>query len=263
MLSFILISIAISLAINIVGFLIAFRLKTDKLTDFSYALSFFIVNTIALVRSDNINLANIILLGAITLWAIRLGSYLVIRIKKWGRDRRFDEVRNKFFKFFQFWFFQGLTVGIVSISSLQFFTLNQSSELSIFSIVGLIIFIGGLITESFADIQLFKFSNQPKNKGKFIDEGLWSYSRHPNYLGEISVWLGLWIFTLGNITKTQELVGFISPLFIFLMIRFVSGVPKLEKSAKEKWGSQKEYQAYRKRTGNILPKPHFNKSANK
>lgn len=253
MLNYLLTALLISLAINIVGFIVAFKLKTDKLTDFSYALSFIIVNLFAFVKTGNYNLQNAILFWCICIWAARLGSYLVIRIRKWGRDRRFDEVRNNFFKFLQFWVFQAITVWVVSISSLQFYKLNTENNFKVLTILGLVIFFKGLIIEATADIQLFKFSLNKANKGKFINEGVWKRSRHPNYLGEITVWSGLWVYTLGSLTMQQALIGFISPLFIFLMIRFVSGVPKLEKSAEQKWGSDPAYKKYKSKTGLILP----------
>ncbi|HRV76307.1 MAG: DUF1295 domain-containing protein [Candidatus Nomurabacteria bacterium] len=255
MLEFLITTLIISLAINIIGFLVAFRLKTDKLTDFSYALSFVSVNLFGLFKSGNFNLPNILIIVAITLWAIRLASYLLIRIRAWGRDKRFDGVREDFKKFFIFWFFQGLTAWVVSIAALQFIYLNDSPKigLNIVTILGLLIFAKGLLIEAFADIQLFRFSQNKNNKGKFIDTGLWSRSRHPNYLGEITVWFGIWVSTLPALSSTQAIIGFLSPLFIFLMIRFISGVPKLEKSAESKWGSDKDYQNYKKRTGLILP----------
>jgi steroid 5-alpha reductase family enzyme len=254
MFNFLITALIISLAINIIGFLVAYNLKTDKLTDFSYALSFVTVNLFGLFKSGNFNLANILIVGAITIWAIRLASYLVIRIKAWGRDKRFDGIRENFIKFFQFWFFQGLTAWVVSIASLQFFKLNAGSELSLLTMLGLLIFAKGLAVETIADLQLFKFSQNKVNKGDFIDIGLWKRSRHPNYFGEITVWFGIWLATLPILSLNQAVLGFISPLFIFLMIRFVSGVPKLEKNAESKWGSRKEYQEYKKQTGLILPR---------
>lgn len=253
MIQFLLIALLISLGINILGFIVAYKQKTDKLTDFSYALSFVAVNLIAYISTGNFNIPNAVLVFLISVWAARLGTYLVIRIRKWGRDRRFDEVRNNFTKFLQFWIFQAITVWVVSISSLQFYKLNTSHNISTYSIIGIIIFLTGLIVETTGDLQLFNFSNQKENKGKFINQGLWSYTRHPNYLGEITVWLGLWVYTFDSITNQQALLGFISPLFIFLMIRFVSGVPKLEKSAEEKWGNQKDFKEYKEKTGLILP----------
>lgn len=254
MIKYLLVTLLISLSINILGFLVAYRLKTDKLTDFSYALSFVALNTVGLIITQNFNWANFVLVGAVTLWALRLGTYLVIRIKQWGRDKRFDGVRENFLKFLQFWFFQGLTAWVVSVATLQFVKLNTEPSFTWLSAVGLLIFITGLVVETTADLQLFNFSKNKQKSGKFIKQGLWKYSRHPNYLGEISVWIGLWVYTLPILSTGQAILGFISPLFIFLMIRFVSGVPKLEKNAEAKWGSRKDYQDYKKKTGLILPK---------
>lgn len=254
MTDFILTALLISLGINLLLFAFAFKLKTDKLTDFSYALSFIVVNIVALAKTGNYSLPNILMASYITLWALRLGIYLVIRIKKWGRDRRFDAIRNNFTKFLQFWVFQAITVWVVSLAALQFYRLNEVDKLGTLNIIGAALFFIGLIVETTADRQLFNFSNQKQNKGKFINQGLWKYSRHPNYLGEITVWLGIYIFTLSSLSGTSAIIGAISPIFIFLMIRFVSGVPKLEKSAKEKWGKDKGYQEYKKKTGLIFPK---------
>lgn len=253
MLEYLLTALLISIGINLLLFIFAFKFKTDKLTDFSYALSFVVVSTTALVNTGNYNLPNILMASYITLWTLRLGTYLVIRIKKWGRDRRFDPIRNNFRKFLTFWVFQAITVWVVSLATLQFYKLNNLDKLGTYNLIGAGIFFLGLAIETTGDIQLFKFSNQPKNKGKFINQGLWKFTRHPNYLGEITLWFGLWIFTLPALTNAQAILGFISPLFIFLMIRFVSGVPKLEKSAAEKWGKDKAYQEYRNKTGLILP----------
>lgn len=253
MLEYLITALLISLGINLLLFAFAFKLKTDKLTDFSYALSFIVVNIVALAKTGNYSLPNILMASYITLWALRLGIYLVIRIKKWGRDRRFDAIRNNFTKFLQFWVFQAITVWVVSLAALQFYKLNELDKLGTLNIIGAAIFFTGLIVETTSDRQLFNFSNQKENKGKFINQGLWKYSRHPNYLGEITVWAGIYIFTLSALSGTNSLIGAISPIFIFLMIRFVSGVPKLEKSAMTKWGKDTDYQEYKKKTGLILP----------
>jgi steroid 5-alpha reductase family enzyme len=183
-----------------------------------------------------------------------LGGYLVIRIRKWGRDNRFDEIRNNFGKFAGFWLFQAITAFVVLTSSLIYFYQNESSQFSIYHLLGASLFLSALLFESVADIQLYKFTSKNENKGKFIDKGLWRFSRHPNYFGEISVWLSLWLYAFPALTTTLKVVGFISPLFIFTMIRFFSGVPMLEAKAEKKWGTDKDYKEYKKRTGLIIPK---------
>jgi len=254
MISILIINLGLSIAINLIGFSIAFYLKTDKLTDFSYALSFVLLSALSLIISGNFNLPNFVLLSLVTLWAVRLASYLVIRIRRWGKDRRFDDKRNDFVKFLGFWVFQAITVWFVLISSILFFFENQSSNLEIANYAGILIFVIGLVIEAFADLQLYNFTGNKKNKGEFIKTGLWSRSRHPNYLGEITVWLGAWIYSFSALTLTQQIIGFISPLFIFAMIRFVSGVPILEKNAEDKWGDRKDFKEYKQQTGLILPR---------
>lgn len=257
MFEFILINLAIVLLINLVGFLVAFRLKTDKLTDFSYALSFIAVAITSLIRSGNINLPNIVLTALVTLWALRLGSYLVIRIRRWGKDKRFDEIRDNFTKFGSFWLAQGLTAWLVMIAPQMYMHQNQADEFGQYSYLGLIIFVGALLFEAVSDMQLYNFTGQEENRGKFINKGLWKYSRHPNYFGEISVWVGVWLYCFPALNMQQKAIGFITPLFIFVMIRFVSGVPKLEANAEKKWGEDKDYQAYKKRTGLLIPRPRI------
>jgi len=257
MIEFLLINLVIALAINTVGFAVAFTFKTDKLTDFSYSLTFVTLIIVSLVRSENINTPNMLMAGLVTLWGLRLGSYLVMRIHAWGKDRRFDEIRENFVKFLQFWLGQAVVAWVVLITPMIFMWQNQSESWSLWHFVGLSVFVSALLFEAVADLQLFDFINRKKagkTKQQFIDEGLWKYSRHPNYFGEISVWFGAWLYTFSALTPSQKLIGAITPLSIFFIIRFVTGIPKLEKSAEEKWGKLKEYKEYEKRTGLLIPK---------
>jgi steroid 5-alpha reductase family enzyme len=253
MLNYLLEMLALSLVLNIIGFIIAFKLKTDKLTDFSYALSFVILNGLALIKAKQYNnLPQIIMFSMVTLWSLRLGSYLVIRINKWGHDRRFDEMRSDFRKFLSFWVIQGFTVWAISLCSLLFIKYGVD-KLNILSLAGVIVFLGALCLEASSDLQKFKFISDPKNKGKFIQTGLWARNRHPNYLGEIFVWVGVYIFAVSLFLEAKQVIlALTSPLFIFIMIRFISGVPILERQANEKWGSSKAYQDYKSRSGLIL-----------
>ncbi|MFP4656189.1 MAG: DUF1295 domain-containing protein [Candidatus Woesearchaeota archaeon] len=101
--------------------------------------------------------------------------------------------------------------------------------------------------ESFSDFQKLTFKKQPKNKGRFIKSGLWKYSRHPNYFGEILCWIGVYVFC------GVWMWGLISPIFITTMLLFVSGIPLLEKKADEKWGGSREYQKYKHETPILIP----------
>ena len=107
--------------------------------------------------------------------------------------------------------------------------------------------------ESIADHQKYRFRDDPKNKNKWITHGLWQYSRHPNYFGEILVWTGIYLFAFPHLPYNHRLLGIISPLYIFCLLYFVSGVPMLERSANKRWGKDPAYQAYKKKTKVLIP----------
>lgn len=254
MISEILLLLGISLVIQIIFFIIAFILKTDKFTDITYSLTFILLALIIL-SFNTISTAKIILFIMILILGLRLGGFLFIRINKYKKDIRFDKIRNSFSKFLKFWLLQGFTVWVVLLCSLIFFSLDNVI-LNCISIIGLLIWIFGFLTESFADYQKFKFSLKPKNKNKFISSGLWKYSRHPNYFGEMLVWTGIYIYCISSFNLVQALIALISPLFIILLISFISGIPILEKLADKKFGKSKEYQKYKKSTSLLILWPN-------
>lgn len=246
------ITFLVSLGINLLMFVPAFIFKTDKLTDISYAVTFAVVAIFGLISGDD-SFLKFVYVGAVLLWAVRLGGYLLVRIWKTGKDSRFDDMRNSFWKFLRFWVLQGLTVWVVMLPGTLFLNGPVASSI-VLPVVGGVIFLAGLLIETFADLQKYRFINSPENKGMWIDSGLWSVSRHPNYLGEIMVWVGLYVFVVPSLFGWHLIVGALGPLFIAGMIGFVSGIPILEKSADKRWGDNPKYQAYKKNTGVLFPK---------
>ncbi len=240
-----------SLVINIVMFVPAFLLKTDKLTDISYALTFLFVGVVGYSHSAKTTVQFVTFL-MVYLWAIRLGSFLFMRINKMKVDHRFDGMREKFFAFLRFWILQGVTVFIVLLSAIYVWKQTVTS-LTLLSIFGLVVFLAGLLIEAMADAQKFKFNNQPKNKGRWIDTGVWRWSRHPNYLGEIMVWVGVYLYVVSSLHGSDRLYALVSPLYIIVLLLFVSGIPLLEKSAITKWGSDKAYQKYKNEVPVLIP----------
>jgi steroid 5-alpha reductase family enzyme len=241
---------ALALGINILMFFPAFYLKTDKLTDSSYCLTFVVVSLAAFLNSE-ITLGSSIMLGMIWLWAFRLGLYLLMRIRKIGHDSRFNEMRAHFGKFLGFWILQGFTVGIVLIPSLLYFK-NLNHRISWLNFVGAVLWGLGLSIEALADRQKNRFYAVAINRGKWLDTGLWHYSRHPNYFGEILVWLGIYVFSLASLDLWQSLLGFLSPLYISVLLIFVSGIPILEKSAEKKFGQNPAYRSYKENTNLLI-----------
>ncbi len=235
-----------ALGINIIMFIPGYLFKTDKLTDLSYSLTFIALISISALLNE-FSKTKIILLSMILIWALRLGIFLFIRIQKMKYDKRFDGIRESFLKFLKFWTLQGLAVWVILLPAL-FFMLGNPNKIFW---AGLIIWATGLILESIADLQKYKFNQN--NKDAFINTGLWKYSRHPNYFGEILCWIGIYTFTFTSLNLTQKLIGLASPLFIMFLLLFITGLPPLEKAADAKWGKQKTYKEYKRKTSILIP----------
>ena len=244
--------LAVSLGINMAMFLVAYKRQTDKLTDISYALTFITIAIFGLLVSS-VQAYHMLAMILVAVWAARLGGFLLYRIRKTGKDSRFDAMRSNFWTFGKFWLLQGVSVWVIMLAGSLVF-LNPNMRLNVLSIVGIAVWAIGVLLEAFADMQKYRFTSNAQNKGKWIDEGLWHYSRHPNYLGEMLVWIGFYIFALPLLHGWQIWVGAISPLYIMSLLLFVSGIPILEKQADDRWGNKKEYQLYKRTTGLLIPK---------
>lgn len=238
----------ISVGINLILFIPAFSFKTDKLTDLSYSLSFIVLVVIAL-SLGSLSALHIVLALMVIAWGLRLGLFLFVRIKNMKKDKRFDGIRESFPKFFQFWVLQGISVWVILVPA--FMAVN--SGLSNVFWFGLAIWAIGIITESVADIQKYKFKQRSKNE--FIKTGLWKYSRHPNYFGEILCWIGIYLFVVPSLSTLKQVLALVSPLFITVLLLFVTGIPQVEKHAIKKYGNRKDYQNYRRRTSILIPWP--------
>ena len=199
--------------------------------------------------SSGINYCNILLSSFINIWAIRLGSFLFFRIKKDGEDKRFRSIKPSPTRFFMTWSLQGMWVSICSACALT--GMANGIVLNSLFCSGAFIFVLGFIVEIIADNQKTKFRKDPANKDKFINSGLWSYSRHPNYLGEIILWLVISIISLSSLTGWQ-LITLISPIFTYVLLVYISGIRILEARGRKKWGHLDSYQEYIKSTPTLL-----------
>ena len=240
-----------SLLINIILYLPAYYYQTDTLTDISYALTFILLSIKAFLSSD-LSFASWLLLFMHLTWALRLGSYLGLRIHVMKKDNRFDKMRNNKWQFLGFWVLQAITVYLVMLPGILFFN-STNNGLNIGMLVGFIFWLTGLIIESIADYQKMIFFKFNDHKKCWINTGLWYYSRHPNYFGEIMVWLGTYIFVFYSLTDLNKIIALISPVFISFLLIFVSGIPLLEKSAQKKFGHIIDYQKYKSSTNLLIP----------
>lgn len=191
---------------------------------------------------------------AVMIWAFRLGTFLFRRILRDGHDRRFNGVRNKPAKFFMFWTIQGLWVllTLAPVLILNSKKMHENPDLTWKDYLGWTIWAFGLALEAKADYEKWAFQVKPENKGKFITTGLWSYSRHPNYLGEILLWWGLFV-PCSRTFKGWENASVISPLFVAFLLTKVSGIPLLEAASKKKWKGNEMYLRYIKKTSVLIP----------
>ena len=246
-------AILLAFLIHWLFFIPAYLLKTEKFFDLTGSLTYISIMVYVVYTKNNLQeqLGSIILASLVILWAVRLGSFLFLRIKKAGEDKRFREIKTSFARFFLLWTISGMWVSFCSMCALTAIASNDGVILNNIFYIGLVTFIIGLSIEIIADSQKTKFRKDPKNKDKFINEGLWSKSRHPNYVGEITLWAGVAIMSFSSLEGWQY-VSLISPIFTYLLLVYVSGVPQLTASGQKKWGHLESYQDYIKNTPTLI-----------
>ena len=246
-------AILLAFLIHWLFFIPAYLLKTEKFFDLTGSLTYISIMVYVVYTKNNLQeqLGSIILASLVILWAVRLGSFLFLRIKKAGEDKRFREIKTSFARFFLLWTISGMWVSFCSMCALTAIASNDGVILNNIFYIGLVTFIIGLSIEIIADSQKTKFRKDPKNKDKFINEGLWAKSRHPNYVGEITLWAGVAIMSFSSLEGWQY-ISLISPIFTYLLLVYVSGVPQLTASGQKKWGHLESYQDYIKNTPTLI-----------
>ena len=188
----------------------------------------------------------------VSIWTLRLGTFLYIRIVKSGEDKRFREIKKSLLKFLMTWTLSALWVFLTTVNAVTIIVLNQQATLDLFFMAGCALWVLGFAFEAIADKQKKSFSEIPENKDKFITLGLWSISRHPNYFGEALLWLGIAIVSLPLLSEWQ-FVTLVSPVFVYLLLTKISGLPFLEEKAEKKWGNDKDYLEYKNNTPILIP----------
>jgi len=247
------ICVGLAFLINWLVFIPANIFQTEKFFDLTGSLTYILVTLIAIKLSNHIDNRSMLLAGLVIVWAVRLGTFLFNRILQDGKDDRFDKIKPNFLRFLNVWSLQALWVTLTAAAAIIAITSSVRKELGVFAIVGLIIWMIGFLFEVIADAQKRQFRKNPANKGKFIQSGLWSKSRHPNYFGEILLWLGVFIIAI-PVLKGWQWVAILSPVFVYLLLTKISGVPGLEAKGNKKWGGQADYKAYKKNTPVLIPK---------
>jgi steroid 5-alpha reductase family enzyme len=247
-------AVGLAFLIQWLAFIPAYLLQSERFFDLTGGLTYIAVTTMAVLLGPAIDGRAIVLLVVVVAWAARLGAYLFRRIHRAGKDARFDEIKPSFVRFLNTWTLQGLWVSLTLAAALAAITTTVRKDLELVGLAGCLVWCAGFAMEATADLQKSRFRADPQNEGRFIATGLWSWSRHPNYFGEIVLWIGVALIAL-PVLRGWQWVTLISPLFVILLLTRVSGVPLLEKSADRRWGGQDDYEAYKRCTPVLVPLP--------
>ncbi len=234
-----------------VSFIPAYLFQTEKFYDITGSITYLTVVISSLYISGSTNFTDYVVVICISLWAVRLGSFLFKRIHKDGEDKRFRTIKPNFTRFLMTWTLQGTWVSMCLLCVLTSLSSESGIVNNFVFYIGLILFISGFVIEVIADHQKTIFRKNILNKDKFITNGLWAYSRHPNYLGEIILWFGISVMSFSSLAGLQYLT-LISPIFVYILLVYISGVRLLEESGKKKWGHLSSYNNYVKNTPSIF-----------
>lgn len=244
-------SALILLAYVSLWYILSIILKRADIVDIAWGLGYVVLVFYYLLSTD-ITSRGVLVATLIIIWGLRLAIFVFSRNRKKKEDFRYMNWRNTWKNFYlrsyiQIFLLQGALLLII-ISPVSIMFSQTQGYINTLDVLGLLVWLAGFLFETVGDQQLIEFKKKPENKGKIITTGLWSYTRHPNYFGEVLLWWGIFIITLSS---PYWYLGFLGPVTITVLILFVSGIPMLE----EKYDNNPEYQEYKKRTSMFIPLP--------
>jgi steroid 5-alpha reductase family enzyme len=246
-------AVAAAFAVQVIVWIPSQLARTEKFFDITGSLTFIGVSVAVLLLAPVADARGWVLAAMIVLWAVRLGAFLFVRVHRSGGDDRFDVLKTNPVRFLRVWVLQGAWVSLTASAAWIAMSSETRAPIGWLAVVGIAVWVLGMVVEIAADAQKTAFKADPANKGRFIRSGLWSRSRHPNYFGEIVIWLGVFLVAAPVLTGWQW-VALISPLFVILLLTRISGIPLLEQKADRTWGGEDDYEAYKKRTPTLIPR---------
>ena len=242
---------SISYVLHWIIFIPSFIYQTEHYFDLTGSISYLTGIGVAFYLNPSVDPRDLIIGAMIVIWAIRLGTFLFMRVKQDGKDGRFTVMKTQFHWFLMTWTLGGLWVFLTMAAGLAAITSNVTAPIGIMTYIGIALWIFGFSIEVIADKQKRIFKKQPNKEKEFITSGLWAWSRHPNYFGEITLWFGLTLIALPVLSGWQ-LVTLISPIFVYILLTRISGVTMLEARGMKKWGDDPEYLNYIKDTPKLM-----------
>lgn len=246
--------VIVAFGVNLLVYVPSFLKQTEHYFDLTGSITYVTVTVIAITTTTDLDARTLILGAAIGIWAGRLGGFLFRRVKRDGGDGRFDKLKIDWLVFLRVWMLQGLWVTITAGAALAAMTSGAKQGLGVLGVIGAALWVVGFAIEVTADRQKSAFKANEANEGRFITTGLWAWSRHPNYFGEITLWLGIAILAVPALDGWQ-FATLISPVFVFVLLTRISGVPLLERRGLKRWGDDPEYQAYVANTPVLVMRP--------
>ena len=242
---------SISYVLHWIIFIPSFIYQTEHYFDLTGSISYLTGIGVAFYLNPSVDPRDLIIGAMIVIWAVRLGTFLFMRVKQDGKDGRFTVMKTQFHWFLMTWTLGGLWVFLTMAAGLAAITSNVTAPMGIMTYIGIALWIFGFSIEVIADKQKRIFKKQPNKEKEFITSGLWAWSRHPNYFGEITLWFGLTLIALPVLSGWQ-LVTLISPIFVYILLTKISGVTMLEARGMKKWGDDPEYLNYIKDTPTLM-----------
>ena len=242
---------SISYVLHWIIFIPSFIYQTEHYFDLTGSISYLTGIGVAFYLNPSVDPRDLIIGAMIVIWAVRLGTFLFMRVKQDGKDGRFTVMKTQFHWFLMTWTLGGLWVFLTMAAGLAAITSNVTAPMGIMTYIGIALWIFGFSIEVIADKQKRIFKKQPNKEKEFITSGLWAWSRHPNYFGEITLWFGLTLIALPVLSGWQ-LVTLISPIFVYILLTRISGVTMLEARGMKKWGDDPEYLNYIKDTPKLM-----------
>lgn len=246
-------AIAVAYVIQAIVYIPSQIAHTERFFDLTGSLTFILISVGLLVLAPAPDARVWVLAAMVIMWAVRLGTFLFIRISRSGTDDRFDELKTSPIRFLRVWILQGLWVSFTAAAAWTAMSTEQRAPMGWVEIIGIVLWVVGMAFEVVADAQKSAFKANPANEGEYIKTGLWSLSRHPNYFGEIVLWIGVFMVA-APILVGWQFIALLSPIFVIFLLTRVSGIPLLEAKADKKWGPRNDYTEWRARTPTLVPR---------